>query len=124
MKSQINEYNCPVDITLEFIGGKYKAHILWHLIDTTLRYGELRKIIPQATPKMLTQQLRELEEAKLVIRTVYPVVPPKVEYKLSDLGMSIKPILETMFAWGKEYFKSNGKEINCSMPSAKHCLAL
>jgi DNA-binding HxlR family transcriptional regulator len=123
MNSKDYEYNCPVDITLEFIGGKYKAHILWHLIDATLRYGELRRIIPQATPKMLTQQLRELEEANLVIRTVYPVVPPKVEYKLSDLGMSIIPILETIYAWGKEYFINNSKEINCSMPAAKHCLA-
>jgi DNA-binding HxlR family transcriptional regulator len=123
MNSRNSEYNCPVGATLELIGGKYKALILWHLMDTTLRYGELRKIIPQATPKMLTQQLRELEEANLIIRTVYPVVPPKVEYKLSDLGMSIKPILETMYVWGKNYFKRSGKEVNCSMSAAKHNLA-
>lgn len=77
-------FNCPVDTTLDMIGGKYKSLILWHLINTTLRFGELRKLIPPATPKMLTQQLRELEENNLVIRTVYPVVPPKVEYKLSS----------------------------------------
>jgi len=104
-----------VGTTLELIGGKYKALILWHLTDATLRFGKLHKRIPQATPKMLTQQLRELEEAKLIIRTVYPVVPPKVEYSLSDLGLSIKPILGAMYAWGADYLKSGGKEINCSM---------
>lgn len=112
------EYNCPVSTTLELIGGKHKSLILWLLIDTTLRYGELKKLIPQATPKMLTQQLRELEKANLVIRKVYPVVPPKVEYSLSDLGMSIKPILEAMFSWGKGYLKDHGKDINCSMSSS------
>jgi DNA-binding HxlR family transcriptional regulator len=115
MDCNCTEYNCPVGATLELIGGKYKALILWHLVDNTLRFGELRKLIPQATPKMLTQQLRELENANLVIRTVYPVVPPKVEYNLSDFGKSIKPILEAMYAWGADYLKDNGKEISCSM---------
>jgi DNA-binding HxlR family transcriptional regulator len=114
-----NKYNCPVGTTIDLIGGKYKALILWHLVDVTLRFGELRKLITQATPKMLTQQLRELEEANLVIRTVYPVVPPKVEYKLSDLGMSITPILEAMYSWGADYLKNRGKEINCSMTAHK-----
>jgi len=122
MDSQNYDNNCPVNATLELIGGKYKSLILWHLIGTTLRYGELRRFIPQATPKMLTQQLRELEEANLVIRTVYPVVPPKVEYKLSDLGMSIQPVLESMYAWGSNYLSDNGKKINCSMTAAKHRL--
>ena len=84
-----NTFNCPVEATLDLIGGKYKALILWHLIDTTLRFNEIGKLIPQATPKMLTQQLRELENDSLIIRTVYPVVPPKVEYSLSDFGKSI-----------------------------------
>jgi DNA-binding HxlR family transcriptional regulator len=109
------EYNCPVDATLSLIGGKYKSLILWRLTDATLRFGELRKLIPQATPKMLTQQLRELEEHDLVIRTVYPVVPPKVEYSLTDLGRSIKPILSAMYEWGEDYLKSKGLEPNCSM---------
>ena len=87
-----NTFNCPVEATLDLIGGKYKALILWHLIDTTLRFNEIGKLIPQATPKMLTQQLRELENDSLIIRTVYPVVPPKVEYSLSDFGKSIIPI--------------------------------
>ncbi|MDR1638816.1 MAG: helix-turn-helix transcriptional regulator [Clostridiales bacterium] len=112
------EVNCPVDATLDMIGGKYKALILWHLIDTTLRFGELSKLIPQATAKMLTQQLRELEADNLVIRTVHPVVPPKVEYRLSELGESIRPILSAMYDWGADYLKKSGLEVNCSM-SAK-----
>jgi len=115
MDSNCKEYNCPVGATIELIGGKYKSLILWHLVDATLRFGELRILISQATPKMLTQQLRELEEANLVIRTVYPVVPPKVEYQLSDLGRSIKPILQAMYTWGSDYLKTGGLEINCSM---------
>ena len=119
MKHGCNDCNCPVDATLEMVGGKYKSLILWHLLDTTLRFGELRKSIPQATPKMLTQQLRELEEANLVVRTVYPVVPPKVEYALSDLGRSIKPIMEAMYDWGAAYLRASGKEVNCTMTAQK-----
>lgn len=107
--------NCPVDATLRLIGGKYKALILWHLIDGALRYGELHKLIPQATPKMLTQQLRELEADNLLSRTVYPIVPPKVEYSLTDFGMSLKPILAEMYDWGAGYMRENGHEISCSM---------
>lgn len=111
--------NCPVDATIGMIGGKYKALILWHLIDATFRFGELRKLIPQATPKMLTQQLRELEEDNLVVRTVYPVVPPKVEYTLTGLGQSIQPILTVMYDWGADYLKAKGIEASCSM-TIKH----
>ena len=71
-------YNCPVEATLELIGGKYKALILWHLSQGILRFSELRQVIKGATPKMLTQQLRELEANGLVHREVYPVIPPKV----------------------------------------------
>lgn len=108
-------YNCPVDATINMIGGKYKSLILWHLISATLRFGELRRLIPQATPKMLTQQLRELEEDNLIARTVYPVVPPKVEYALTDLGKSIRPILSAMYDWGADYLTQNGVQVNCSM---------
>lgn len=119
MSCNCDGYNCPVDATIGMIGGKYKSLILWHLIDATLRFGELRKLIPQATPKMLTQQLRELEEDNLVVRTVYPVVPPKVEYALTELGMSIRPILTLMYDWGADYLKSQGVEAHCSM-TPKH----
>jgi DNA-binding HxlR family transcriptional regulator len=110
--------NCPVDATLHLIGGKYKALILWHLISNTLRHGELHKLIPKATPKMLTQQLRELERDKLLVREVYPVVPPKVEYSLSDLGRSLQPILAAMYDWGAGYMTDRGLEINCNMVKA------
>lgn len=115
MNSDFNNLNCPVDATLRLIGGKYKALILWHLIDGTLRHGELQKLIPQATPKMLTQQLRELEGDNLLKRTVYPVVPPKVEYSLTDFGLSLRPILTAMYNWGSGYMKDNHLEIGCTM---------
>ena len=117
MDSNCPVYNCPVDTTLRMIGGKYKALILWHLVGGALRFGELRRLISQATPKMLTQQLRELEADGLLTRTVYPVVPPKVEYALADLGRSIRPILEAMYAWGEEYLRGMGQEAACSMRS-------
>ncbi len=107
--------NCPVDATLRLIGGKYKALILWHLINKTLRFNELTKLIPNATPKMLTQQLRELEEYNLITRKVYPVVPPKVEYNLTEFGESIKPILNAMYSWGEVYLEKNGLKISCNM---------
>ncbi|MDR0884917.1 MAG: helix-turn-helix transcriptional regulator [Clostridiales Family XIII bacterium] len=106
---------CPVEATLKLIGGKYKGLILWQLVDATLRYGELQKLIPNATPKMLTQQLRELEADNLVSRKVYPVVPPKVEYSLTDFGASLRPILGAMYDWGSDYMRSKGLEITCSM---------
>ena len=106
MKYCNNTFNCPVEATLSLIGGKYKCIILWHLINNTLRYNQLKKLIPQATPKMLTQQLRELESDGLIIRTVYPVVPPKVEYTLSDFGKSITPVLDSMCEWGKVYLSN------------------
>lgn len=115
MKCNCSGYHCPVDATLERIGGKYKALILWHLLDRTLRFGELRKLIPLATPKMLTQQLRELEVDQLIDRKVYPVVPPKVEYSLTELGRSIRPILLGMYDWGAAYLQRSGVEVNCSM---------
>ena len=115
MRNRCDEENCPVALTLDMIDGKYKFLILWHLVDSTLRFGELHRLIPQATAKMLTQHLRELEEDNLVIRTVYPVVPSKVEYSLSDLGKKIRPILDAMYDWGTEYMENKGMAIGCSM---------
>lgn len=103
MKQCLSAYNCPVEATIELIGGKYKAVILWHLIDGVLRFNEIQKLVPQATAKMLTQQLRELEADGLLNRLVYPVIPPKVEYSLSDFGKSIIPILDVMCSWGTDY---------------------
>lgn len=97
------ETHCPVAATLQLISGKYKGLILWSLLDGALRFSGLRRAVPCATPKMLTQQLRELEADGLISRTVYPVVPPKVEYALTDLGKSLYPVLEAMQSWGAAY---------------------
>ncbi|UQZ90324.1 transcriptional regulator [Deltaproteobacteria bacterium Smac51] len=107
--------NCPVEASINLIGGKYKALILWKLTGSTLRFSQLRKEVPSATAKMLTQQLRELEADGLVRREVFPVVPPKVEYSLTALGRSIRPVLEAMYAWGTGYLNQQGLEVNCSM---------
>lgn len=106
MKQCLSQYNCAVEVTIDLIGGKYKAVILWHLIDQTLRFNEMQKLVPQATAKMLTQQLRELEADGLLNRVIYPVIPPKVEYSLSDFGKSIIPILDVMCNWGKSYLNN------------------
>ena len=107
--------HCPVEATLELIGGKYKALILWHLSEGKLRFSELKKLLVSATPKMLTQQLRELETQMLVHREVYPVIPPKVEYSLTALGKSLMPVLAAMRDWGSGYLRSKDVEPNCFM---------
>ena len=109
--------NCPVEATLDLIGGKYKALILWHLSDRQLRFSELRKTISTSTPKMLTQQLRELEAQSLIHREVFPVVPPKVEYSLTELGRSLLPILVAMRDWGADYMRTKNLESCCFMMS-------
>ena len=91
--------NCPVEATLDLIGGKYKALILWHLSSDTLRFSELRQRISKATPKMLTQQLRELEAQDLIHREVYPVVPPKVEYSLTGIGLLLYDGFRPHLSW-------------------------
>ena len=107
--------NCPVEATLDLVGGKYKALILWHLSGGVLRFSELRSRIPKATPKMLTQQLRELEADALVHREVYPVIPPKVEYSLPATGKSLMPILVAMRDWGAGYLRKKNMEPSCFM---------
>lgn len=97
------EYQCSMELTLDLIGGKWKSLILWHLGENTLRFSELRKQLPQVTQKMLTQQLRELEESGLVQRYIYTQVPPKVEYSLTKTGRSLLPILATLCEWGISY---------------------
>ena len=105
---------CPVEATLALIGGKYKALILWRLSGGTLRFSQLQKHIP-ATARMLTLQLRELEQDGLITRTVYPEVPPRVEYEMTDLGRSLMPILTAMRNWGAEYLRSKDIEPTCFM---------
>lgn len=94
---------CPVEVTLTMINGKWKVLILRDLMDGTKRFGELRKSIGHITQKVLTAQLRDMEEKGLVYRKVYAEVPPKVEYTLTETGYSLKPILDAMYNWGMEY---------------------
>lgn len=94
---------CPVETTLTLISDKWKVLILRDLMNGTMRFGELRKSIGQVSQKVLTAQLRQMEGSGLLTRTVYPEVPPHVEYTLTDLGRSLKPILDAMRVWGEEY---------------------
>lgn len=94
---------CSIEYTLNIVGGKWKLVILWHLaVDGTQRYNELRRLLPGITHKMLSQQLKELEQDGLLDRKQYNEMPPKVEYSISEKGMSLKPLLEEMHKWGTE----------------------
>ncbi len=93
---------CPASRTLKVIGGKWKPLILYYLQNNTRRNGELLRLMPDITQKMLTRQLRELEADGIVHREVYPVVPPRVEYSLTEYGQTLTPILEAMVQWGME----------------------
>ena len=96
-------YYNPVEFAMDRIGGTWKMPILWRLNERIWRYNELQRSLGKVTPKMLTQQLRELERDGLLERTVYPVVPPKVEYSITHEGRSVIPIIETLRTWGYEY---------------------
>ena len=96
---------CPVETTLILIGDKWKVLILRDLLQETRRFGELKKSIGSVSQKVLTAKLRDMEENGLVHREVYAEVPPKVEYSLTELGQSLKPILDAMWKWGEEYKK-------------------
>ena len=106
------EYNCPVEAALDVIGGKWKPLILWQLKVKTLRYNNLQQLLPGISPKMLTRQLREMEEDGLVGRKMYPEIPPRVEYSLTEFGRTVIPVLEELCRWGREYMQQrccNGK---------------
>lgn len=94
---------CPMVIVQKLISGKWKILILWNLSHETLRFSDLKRKLPDITQKMLTNQLRSLEEDGLISRTVYPVVPPKVEYALTDIGKEMLPVLESMYSYGITY---------------------
>jgi DNA-binding HxlR family transcriptional regulator len=111
-----NEFNCEKELTMSIISGKYKVVIIWHLgNEGPHRYGELYKLFKDISNRILTKQLRELEQDGIISRNIYPVVPPKVEYYLTDLGKTILPIVNDMWRWGKEnmqyyYEKIKSKE--------------
>lgn len=97
---------CPVETTLSLIGNKWKVLILRDLMEGTMRFGQLKKSVGDISQKVLTAQLRDMEESGLVDRKVYAEVPPRVEYSLTELGLSLKPVLDAMVEWGMEYKSS------------------
>ncbi|TDK37200.1 transcriptional regulator [Rhizobium deserti] len=102
---------CPVESTLSFLDGKWKGVILHHLLEEgTLRFNELRRRIPSVTQRMLTKQLRELEEAGLLQRTVFAIVPPRVDYNLTPLGQSLEPVVAALRAWGQQHVVCEGRK--------------
>jgi DNA-binding HxlR family transcriptional regulator len=104
-----NPLSCPMVVAINIIGGKWKPVIL-HMLSTGIRrFGELKKNIPPVSQKILTQHLRELELDGIVIRTVYPEVPPRVEYSLSAVGISLVPVLDSLYQWGEAYSEIMGK---------------
>ncbi|MCY2973307.1 MAG: winged helix-turn-helix transcriptional regulator [Planctomycetota bacterium] len=107
MKSKLKvDSNYPMEVTLSVIGGKWKAVILFRLMNgSPCRFAELRRQIPGISERMLTQQLRELEQDEIVHRKVFPEVPPKVEYSITDYGKTLHPIIEVMYVWGRKYSK-------------------
>lgn len=110
MKSINNDYSscpdprgCPVEVTLEVVGGKWKGVILYHLLSGTRRFNEFRRLMPDITQRMLTLQLRELEDGGVVHREIYKEVPPRVEYSLTEFGRTLEPIINLMRDWGEKY---------------------
>lgn len=97
---------CPVEATLEVIGGKWKGIILHHLLSETIRFNELRRLMPEITQRMLTKQLRELEANRLISRKVYPEVPPKVEYSMTEYGYTLAPVIQALRAWGSHHLQT------------------
>ncbi|RFA34329.1 ArsR family transcriptional regulator [Virgibacillus dokdonensis] len=94
---------CPVEATLDVIGGKWKGVILYHLLDGKKRFNELRRFIPGITQRMLSLQLSELEQDGVISRTVFPEVPPRVEYAMTEFGTTLEPIITQMKKWGDQY---------------------
>ncbi len=94
---------CPVEVTLQLIGSKWKVLILRELLNGTMRFGQLKKALKTVSPKVLAAQLREMEAQGLLLRTLYAQVPPRVDYNLTELGQSLKPVLQAMEVWGATY---------------------
>jgi DNA-binding HxlR family transcriptional regulator len=111
------EFHCAMDITMSFIGGKWKTVVLWYLRKDKKRFGELRKLIPNITEKMLSLQLKDLEHDGIVGRKIYAEIPPKVEYFLTDFGRSLIPMLEEIARWGRNLAETKGKMVDVEKKS-------
>jgi len=103
IKQYMENYDCAIEATLDVIGGKWKGIILGHLMNETLRYSDIKRLMPKITPRTLTRQLRELERDGIISRNVYPQVPPKVEYSVTPLGKTLDSIARLLSEWGDEH---------------------
>ncbi|WP_409276167.1 winged helix-turn-helix transcriptional regulator [Neobacillus sp. SCS-31] len=106
----IHKLECPLETIIHVLGGKWKPMILWQLIQSKKRFSDLEKLIPDVSQKMLSQHLRDLEQEGIIARTVYPTVPPKVEYSLTEYGKTLIPVAESMCAWGEKHNNRKYKE--------------
>ena len=103
------DYYCPVELAMDIIGGKWKAVILWYLMDNTLRFHEIKKKITSISERVLTRELRQLEGYQLIHRQVFPEVPPRVEYRLTDFGKNLVPLLNQISEFGETYAQDFGE---------------
>lgn len=109
--SEICRYHCEIEAAFAIIGGKWKARIIWHIGEGEPRFNELRDILENVSPRMLAKQLRELESDGLVIRTLYPEIPPRVEYRLTSAGKALIPMLESISTWVLDYCPKAAEKI-------------
>jgi DNA-binding HxlR family transcriptional regulator len=117
MSRELDKIKCPAELTLAMIGGRWKIPLIWRLLGGKKRFSDLQRDLPEITQKMLTQQLREMEQDGLIHREVYPQVPPKVEYSLTPLGESLQPVVEVIVNWGLVQALPY-QEKNCSLSAA------
>jgi DNA-binding HxlR family transcriptional regulator len=113
------EYHCAMDVTMNFIGGKWKTVVLWYLQKDRKRFNELKKLIPNITEKMLSLQLKSLEKDGIIARKIYAEIPPKVEYYMTDFGKTLIPMLQEIAKWGRALGESKGKIVVKDQKSKK-----
>ena len=109
-------YHCPFDAAIDVIGGKWKMGIIWHLGENVMRFNELQKVLPGVSAKTLTNQLRELEEDGILLRTAYPEVPLRVEYRVTGFGKTLIPVMQALCDWGGRYLET-GNQNQCPAPA-------
>jgi|SRR5690349_11824702 DNA-binding HxlR family transcriptional regulator len=113
------EYHCAMDVTMHYIGGKWKTVVLWYLRKDKKRFSELKRLIPNITEKMLSLQLKDLENDGIIKRKVYPEVPPRVEYFLTEFGKGLIPMLEEIARWGRTLAETKGKMVDKEIRKSK-----
>lgn len=107
---------CPVEAALDVLAGKWKGMLIFHLLGGTRRFNQLLRLCPGINQRMLTKQLREMEQAGLLLRTVHPVVPPHVDYQLSEMGRALAPVMAALQAWGSAYLQAGRRPARCDEP--------